>query len=83
MGNGPSQAAAKRFGFTHEGVFRQHMIIKGRNRDTAWFAMMDHEWPVRKAAFDRWLAADNFDTEGRQKKGLAAHRMDVETELAG
>jgi RimJ/RimL family protein N-acetyltransferase len=56
--NARSRAAALRLGFTFEGVFRQHMVIKGRNRDTAWFAMLDHEWPAARAAFERWLAAD-------------------------
>lgn len=68
--NAPSRRAAERFGFTFEGVFRQHMIVKGRNRDTAWFAMLDSEWPARKRAFERWLAADNFDAQGRQKQSL-------------
>lgn len=68
--NLPSQRAASRLGFTFEGVFRQHMIVKGRNRDTAWFAMLDSEWPARKRAFEAWLAAENFDAEGRQKRGL-------------
>ena len=62
--NAPSKRAAKRFGFTFEGVFRQHMIVKGRNRDTAWFAMLDSEWPARKAAYERWLEPDNFDAPG-------------------
>jgi RimJ/RimL family protein N-acetyltransferase len=69
--NAPSRRAAQRFGFTFEGVFRQHMIVKGRNRDTAWFAMLDSEWPERKAAYERWLAPDNFDAEGRQKLRLS------------
>jgi RimJ/RimL family protein N-acetyltransferase len=68
--NAPSRRAAERFGFTFEGVFRQHMIIKGRNRDTAWYAMLDSEWPARKRAFERWLAAENFDAGGQQKKSL-------------
>ena len=59
-------------GFTFEGVFRQHMIVKGRNRDTAWFSMLDSEWPARKVAFERWLAPDNFDKDGRQRTSLAA-----------
>ena len=58
-------ARAERLGFTFEGIFRQHMIVKGRNRDTAWYAMLDGEWPARKAAFERWLAPENFD-EARQ-----------------
>jgi len=70
--NAPSRRAAARFGFTFEGVFRQHLIVKGRNRDTAWFSMLDTEWPARKAAFERWLAPDNFDTQGRQKQSLAS-----------
>jgi RimJ/RimL family protein N-acetyltransferase len=70
--NAPSRRAAERFGFTFEGLFRQHQIVKGRNRDTAWFSMLDTEWPMRKAAFERWLAPDNFDGAGRQKLSLAA-----------
>jgi RimJ/RimL family protein N-acetyltransferase len=70
--NAPSRRAAERFGFTFEGIFRQHMIVKGRNRDTAWFAMLDSEWPARKAAYERWLAPDNFDSDGRQKIALSA-----------
>jgi RimJ/RimL family protein N-acetyltransferase len=69
--NAPSRRAALRFGFTFEGIFRQHMIVKGRNRDTAWFAMLDGEWPARKAAYERWLAPDNFDDDGRQKLRLS------------
>lgn len=56
--NARSRAAAERLGFTFEGVFRQHMIVKGRNRDTAWFSMIDTEWPARRDAMERWLAAD-------------------------
>jgi RimJ/RimL family protein N-acetyltransferase len=69
--NEPSRRAALRLGFTFEGIFRQHMIIKGRSRDTAWYAMLDSEWPSRKANFERWLAPENFDTEGRQRESLA------------
>ena len=69
--NAPSRSAAVRFGFTFEGIFRQHMIVKGRNRDTAWFAMLDGEWPARKAAYERWLSPDNFDDGGRQKLRLS------------
>jgi RimJ/RimL family protein N-acetyltransferase len=68
--NAPSRRAAARLGFTFEGVFRQHMIVKSRNRDTAWFSMLDHEWPARRAAFENWLSPDNFDAEGRQKRRL-------------
>jgi RimJ/RimL family protein N-acetyltransferase len=68
----PSRRAALRFGFRFEGVFRSHMIVKGRNRDTAWFAMTEEDWPVRRAAFERWLDPTNFDAEGRQKVSLSA-----------
>jgi RimJ/RimL family protein N-acetyltransferase len=69
--NAPSRRAALRFGFSFEGILRQHMIIKGRSRDTAYFSMLDGEWPARKVAFERWLAPDNFDADGRQKTSLA------------
>lgn len=72
--NEPSRRAALRYGFTFEGIFNQHMIVKGRNRDTSWYAMMDHEWPVIKRAFEAWLAPDNFDAQGKQKKKLEAFR---------
>ncbi len=68
--NAASYRAALRFGFAFEGVFRNHMIVKGRSRDSAWFAMIDTDWPVRKAAFERWLAPDNFDAAGRQRTSL-------------
>jgi RimJ/RimL family protein N-acetyltransferase/GNAT superfamily N-acetyltransferase len=70
--NAPSRRAAERFGFTFEGLFRQHQIVKGRNRDTAWFSMLDSEWPARKTAFERWLAPENFDAAGRQNLSLMA-----------
>jgi len=70
--NAPSKRAALRLGFVFEGVFRQHMVVKGRSRDTAWFAMLDSEWPARRAAFERWLAPDNFDAAGRQKVSLTS-----------
>jgi RimJ/RimL family protein N-acetyltransferase len=72
--NAPSRRAAERFGFTYEGTFRQHMIVKGRNRDTAWYSMLDREWPAQRAAYERWLAPDNFDAAGKQKASLAALR---------
>jgi RimJ/RimL family protein N-acetyltransferase len=72
--NAPSRRAALRLGFEFEGIFRQHMIVKGCNRDTAWFSMLDSEWPARKAAFERWLDPSNFDEAGRQKESLAALR---------
>jgi RimJ/RimL family protein N-acetyltransferase len=68
--NIPSRRAALRLGFTFEGVFRQHMIVKGRNRDTAWFSMLDSEWPSRKCEFERWFDTSNFDDDGRQKTVL-------------
>ena len=70
--NEPSRRAALRLGFTFEGIFRQHMVVKGENRDTAWFSMLDHEWPARKQAFETWLNPANFDHEGRQRKSLTA-----------
>ena len=69
--NAPSKRAAERFGFSFEGVFRQHMIIKDENRDTAWFSMLNGEWPTRKAGFLRWLDEENFDAEGNQKTQLS------------
>jgi len=72
--NEPSRRAAERFGFQYEGLFRQHMVIKGRNRDTAWFAMIDRDWPVNRAAFEGWLAPENFDETGRQRQTLTAVR---------
>jgi RimJ/RimL family protein N-acetyltransferase len=68
--NAASQRAALRYGFVFEGLFRQHMIARGRNRDTAWFSMIDSEWPARKSAFESWLAPANFDADGRQKESL-------------
>jgi RimJ/RimL family protein N-acetyltransferase len=64
--NEPSRMAAERLGFTYEGTFRQAVVYKGRNRDTAWFALTDHDWGRVRAAFEKWLAPTNFDTEGRQ-----------------
>jgi RimJ/RimL family protein N-acetyltransferase len=69
--NAASRRAAVRFGFNFEGLFRQHMIIKGCNRDTALYAMLDSEWPSQKLAFERWLAPENFDADGHQKVRLA------------
>ena len=71
--NAPPKRAAARFGFKFEGVFRQHMIVKGRNRDTAWFSMLElGEWPTRRATFERWLDPANFDAAGRQKVSLTS-----------
>ena len=68
--NAPSRKAAQRLGFSFEGVFRQAVVYKGRNRDTAWFSLLDSEWPACKAAFLRWLAPDNFDAQGQQIRPL-------------
>jgi RimJ/RimL family protein N-acetyltransferase len=73
--NEPSRRAALRLGFTFEGIFRQHMVIKGRNRDTAWFSMLDSEWLAHKKAFEEWLDLGNFDNEGRQKSKLRAANL--------
>lgn len=69
--NAASRRAAERFGFTFEGVFRQHMIVKGRNRDTAWYAITDAEWPAIRAGFTAWLADENFDADATQRRPLA------------
>jgi RimJ/RimL family protein N-acetyltransferase len=69
--NAASRRAALRLGFTFEGIFRQHMVYKGRNRDTAWFAILDHEWPRLRTAYQAWLSDDNFDADGRQRKPLS------------
>ncbi|MDB5925000.1 MAG: uncharacterized protein JWN13_3936 [Betaproteobacteria bacterium] len=68
--NEPSMRAALRFGFTYEGTFRQHMVHKGTNRDTAWFAMLDRDWPSHRKTFERWLHSNNFDRRGKQKARL-------------
>ncbi len=74
--NAGSRRAAERFGFTFEGVFAQHMVVKGRNRDTAWFAITDTRWPVVRDAFQAWLAPANFDDDGRQRRRLEELRSD-------
>ena len=68
--NEPSKRAALRFGFTFEGVFRQHLIVKGLNRDTAWFSIIDKEWPALEKAYEAWLAPENFDADGQQRRKL-------------
>ena len=68
--NEPSKRAAERFGFKHEGVFRQHMVIKGESRDTAWFSIIDKEWAPLRQAYEGWLSPDNFDSDGNQKRRL-------------
>jgi len=68
--NEPSKRAALRFGFQYEGLFRQHQVVKGENRDTAWFSILDSEWPKVGQAFRNWLAPENFDAQGQQKTSL-------------
>lgn len=68
--NAPSRRTALRLGFRFEGVFRNHMVVKGHNRDTAWFSILDSEWPALKLAYEKWLAPENFDREGRQRVSL-------------
>lgn len=68
--NAPSRRAAERFGFAFEGVFRNHLVVKGRNRDTAWYAITDGDWPPVRAGFEAWLSAENFDAEGSQRRRL-------------
>jgi len=72
--NAPSARAAARLGFVFEGTFRQATVYKGRNRDTAWFSITDKEWPVIRQALQRWLAAENFDSQGQQLHSLAMLR---------
>ncbi|MCR6670779.1 GNAT family N-acetyltransferase [Devosia ginsengisoli] len=68
--NEGSKAAARRFGFQYEGLFRQDRIVKGENRDTAWFSIIDGEWPALRAEYERWLAPENFDADGMQRTKL-------------
>ena len=72
--NAPSRAAAARYGFQYEGLFWQATITRGRNRDTTWFSIIDSEWPALRAAFEAWLATDNFDADGHQRRPLASFR---------
>lgn len=80
--NAPSRAAALRLGFRFEGVFAKHMIVKGRSRDTAWFAMTDDDWPRIRAAFDAWLDPGNFDSDGRQRQRLEDIRAEAGPDAA-
>lgn len=73
--NAGSRRAADRFGFTFEGIFREHMVVKGRNRDTAWYAIVDRDWPPIREAFEGWLDPGNFDVEGSQRRSLAEFRL--------
>lgn len=70
--NAPSRAAAQRLGFSYEGLFRQAAVVKGRSRDTAWYAIIDGEWPALRAAYERWLDPGNFAADGRQRVALSA-----------
>lgn len=72
--NARSMAAARRYGFQFEGIFRQAIVYHGRSRDTAWFSMLDSEWPRARAAFERWLDPDNFDQRGQQRRSLVEFR---------
>lgn len=76
-GNAASKRTAARLGFSFEGVFRQHMLSKGENRDTAWFSIIDSEWPLTARAFDAWLAPENFDADGQQKRKLEDIRAEL------
>jgi len=76
--NAASRRAAERLGFTYEGTFRQHMVYKGRSRDTAWYSITDAEWPRLRDAFEAWLAPSNFDDQGRQLRRLADFRRSVD-----
>lgn len=78
--NEPSHRSAKRYGFTFEGVFRNHIVAKGKNRDTAWYAMIDREWPQIRKAFETWISDDNFDGNGLQKRRLEDIRGPIEVD---
>ena len=83
--NAPSRRAALRYGFQFEGIFRQAIVTKGRNRDTAWYAMIDKDWPGAKAAFEAWLRPENFDASGRQIRALGSREAipDAATSYGG
>lgn len=81
--NAASNRAAVRFGFRHEGVFRQAAVIKGRSRDTAWYSLLDSEWPLARQAFAEWLAPGNFDSAGQQRETLSAIRTRIESQREG
>ncbi len=78
--NALSRRAAERFGFVFEGIFRQHMVVKDRNRDTAWYAITHAEWPLRRAAFEAWLSPENFAQDGRQRRSLSEVRDSMATQ---
>jgi RimJ/RimL family protein N-acetyltransferase len=75
--NAPSRRAAERYGFQYEGTFRQAIVYKGRSRDTAWFSIIDRDWPVIRAGFEQWLAPENFDAAGNQRRSLASLRQET------
>ena len=77
--NTASRRAAERLGFNFEGIFRQHMLVKGQNRDTAWYSMLDSEWPDRKASLEAWLRPENFSEDGTQRRSLAQIRAESST----
>lgn len=72
--NAPSRKAALRLGFTFEGIFRQDRVVKGHNRDTAWYSVLDKEWPILERSFQAWLSPANFDEQGRQRQTLQSYR---------
>jgi RimJ/RimL family protein N-acetyltransferase len=80
--NAPSRASAERLGFQYEGTFRQHTVVKGRNRDTDWLSILDTEWPAVCAAHETWLAPENFDAEGQQRQSLSALMQAARAALA-
>jgi RimJ/RimL family protein N-acetyltransferase len=80
--NKASKTTAERYGFTFEGVFRQHMLSKHKNRDTAWYSMIDGEWPLINAAFEAWLSPANFDGDGKQRRRLQDIRADLAKDMA-
>jgi RimJ/RimL family protein N-acetyltransferase len=75
--NEPSRRAAERYGFRYEGIFRQAVVYKGRNRDTAWFSITNGEWPALRAAFEAWLGPGNFNADGTQRQSLSAMRAGI------
>ncbi len=81
--NAPSRRAAQRLGFSYEGLFRQHMVVKGRSRNTAWFSITDADWPTIKSAMVTWLSPDNFDADERQRQSLSALTKSLRTEDPG
>lgn len=81
--NAPSMRAARRLGFTYEGTFRQDQIAKGQNRDTAWFSILDREWPILSAGLRNWLSEDNFDALGKQRSTIEDIRTSLNPSESG